>query len=251
MVIGIMGAMSEEIDGIVAKMTEKKITESCNRIFYEGQFYGINVVVVFSRWGKVAAAITATTLITQFNVDKIIFTGIAGAIVPDLKMGDVVIGQHFFQHDMDARPFLRRYEIPLSGLTSIASLESEIELASNAVHNFLKKEKEFRQTLLTHQIKSPKMYLGDIASGDLFVSGSQRKANINKNLPSVLCVEMEGAAVAQVCFDFNVPFAVIRTISDEANENPNIDVEEFNYFKNNLAAQYGFFILREYVLLLS
>jgi adenosylhomocysteine nucleosidase len=95
------------------------------------------------------------------------------------------------------------------------------------------------------------MYLGDIASGDLFVSGSQRKANINRNLPSVLCVEMEGAAVAQVCFDFNVPFAVIRTISDVANENPNIDVEEFNYFKNNLAAQYGFFILREYVQLLS
>ena len=113
------------------------------------------------------------------------------------------------------------------------------------------KEKDFRQTLIAHQIKSPKMYLGDIASGDLFVSGSQRKANINRNLPSVLCVEMEGAAVAQVCFDFNVPFAVIRTISDVANENPNIDVEEFNYFKNNLAAQYGFFILREYVQLLS
>ncbi|MBQ7389279.1 MAG: 5'-methylthioadenosine/adenosylhomocysteine nucleosidase [Paludibacteraceae bacterium] len=251
MKLGIMGAMHEEVEGIIAHIEQKKITETSNRIFYEGLFFGKEVVVVFSRWGKVAAAITATILIQDFKVDKIIFTGIAGAVVPDLKLGDIVIGQRYFQHDMDARPLLKRYEIPLTGKTSIVALQNEVELAANAVHNFLKNAKEFRKELAEHQINVPSMYLGDIASGDLFVSGAQRKANINKNLPSVLCVEMEGAAVAQVCFDFNLPFVVIRSISDTANENFGIDAENALYFSEKLAAQYSLFIMKEYVSLLQ
>ncbi len=251
MKLGIMGAMHDEVEGIIAHIEKKQITETSNRIFYEGLFFDTEVVVVFSRWGKVAAATTATILIQHFKVDKIIFTGIAGAVVPDLKLGDIVIGQRYFQHDMDARPLLKHYEIPLLGKTSIAAPQSEVDLAANAVHNFLKNAKDFRKILIEHQINAPRMYLGDIASGDLFVSGAKRKATINKNLPSVLCVEMEGAAVAQVCFDFNMPFVVIRSISDTANENFGIDAENALFFSNNLAAQYSFLIMKEYVQLLK
>lgn len=249
MKIGIMGAMHEEVEGIIAHIESKKITELSNRIFYEGKFFGADVVVVFSRWGKVAAATTATLLIQHFGVNKIVFTGIAGAVVPDLKLGDIVVGQRYFQHDMDSRPFLKRYEIPLTGRTSIEAPQAEVELAQNAVYNFLKNAKEFRKTLLEHQISAPSMHLGDIASGDLFVAGAQRKANINNNLPSVLCVEMEGAAVAQVCFDFDTPFVVIRSISDTANDNDGIDAQNALYFCDKLAAQYSFFIIKEYALL--
>ncbi|MGI6471332.1 MAG: 5'-methylthioadenosine/adenosylhomocysteine nucleosidase [Paludibacteraceae bacterium] len=248
MKIGVIGAMHEEVELIINQMQQKNITEIGNRIFYEGNFFGLEIVVVFSRWGKVAAATTATTLLLKFHVDKIIFIGIAGAVVPGLNIGDIVIGERLFQHDMDARPFIRRYEIPLTGITSIATNKSEIKLATDAVHNFLKNEKEFRKELAEHNIVNPKLLIGDIASGDLFVAGAERKATINRNLPSVVCVEMEGAAVAQVCFDFGEPMIIIRTICDTADET---SAEKFPYFKEHLAAKYSFFILKSLATLLT
>lgn len=241
MKIGIIGAMHEEVELIIDQIQQKKISEFGNRIFYEGQFFGIDCVVAFSRWGKVAAATTATTLLLEFNVDRVVFIGIAGAVVPELNVGDIVVGERLFQHDMDARPFLHRYEIPLTGITSIPTNKTEITWAADAVHNFLKNEKEFRKELLEHNITNPKLQIGDIASGDLFVAGAERKATINRNLPSVLCVEMEGAAVAQVCFDFGTPMVIIRTICDTADES---SAEKFPYFKEHLAAKYGFYILK-------
>jgi adenosylhomocysteine nucleosidase len=143
-----MGAMPEEINKIISAIEDKEIIEEGSRIYYKGKLFEQDVVAVFSRWGKVAAATTATNLILRFKVDRIVFTGVAGAITPELNVGDIVIGQHLFQHDMDARPLMRRFEIPLTGKTSYEIPLQNVELMSKAVHNFLKTNKEFRKYLL-------------------------------------------------------------------------------------------------------
>ena len=118
MLLGLMGAMPEEMDKIIDALTDKKVVERGSRLYYRGKLYGQEVVAVFSRWGKVAAATTATNLIVEFGVDRIVFTGVAGAISDDLNIGDVVIAQRLFQPVMDARPLMRRFEIPISVKTS-------------------------------------------------------------------------------------------------------------------------------------
>jgi adenosylhomocysteine nucleosidase len=114
MKIGIMGAMLEEVSSIKEMMIIDKITIIANREYTEGKINDNEVVIVFSRWGKVAAASTTTTLINIFNVNFILFTGVAGAVVDHLNIGDIVIGNGLYQHDMDARPFFDLFQIPLT-----------------------------------------------------------------------------------------------------------------------------------------
>jgi len=244
MLLGIMGAMPEEMDKIIATITNKQIVERGSRIYYRGNLFGQEVVAVFSRWGKVAAAITTTNLILEFKVDRIVFTGVAGAISPELNVGDVVIGQRLYQHDMDARPLMRRFEIPLTGKTSYETPQQNVDTMAHAVHNFLKKNKEFRKMLVENNINNPKMLIGDIASGDLFISSSAMKLALIKNLPSVLCAEMEGAAVAQACDDYGIPLVVVRVISDAADEAAHISAIGF---VNQHASDYSLSILKEYI----
>jgi adenosylhomocysteine nucleosidase len=244
MLLGIMGAMPEEMDKIIAAISNKEIVERGSRIYYRGELFGQEVVAVFSRWGKVAAATTVTHLILEFKVDRIVFTGVAGGISPELNVGDVVIGQRLFQHDMDARPLLRRFEIPLTGRTSYETPQQNVDIMSQAVHNFLKNNKEFRKILAENNIINPKMLIGDIASGDLFISSSAMKNALIKNLPSVVCAEMEGAAVAQVCDDYGVPLVVVRVISDAADEQAHISAIGF---VNQHASDYSLSILKEYI----
>lgn len=244
MLLGIMGAMPEEMDKIIAAISNKVIVERGSRIYYRGMLYGQEVVAVFSRWGKVAAATTTANLILEFNVDRIVFTGIAGGISPELNVGDIVIGQRFFQHDMDARPFIRRFEIPLTGKTSLETPQQNVDIMAQAVHNFLKNDKVFRKMLAENAIMHPKMLIGDIASGDLFISSSAMKNALIKNLPSVVCAEMEGAAVAQVCDDYGVPLIVVRVISDTADEAAHTSSAGF---MSQHAADYSLGIIREYV----
>ena len=236
--------MPEEIDKIIAQITNKEIVERGGRLYYKGKLYGQQVVVVFSRWGKVAAATTVTSLIVEFKVDKIVFTGVAGAISPELNIGDIVIGQRFFQHDMDARPLIRRFEIPLTGKTSFEASEKNIAQMSQAIHNFLKNSKEFRRSLADYDMKNLKMTIGDIASGDLFVSKKETRNSIIRNLPSVVCVEMEGAAVAQVCDDYDIPLIVVRVISDVADENAH---NAASGFLQQRAGDYSLYIIKEYI----
>jgi len=244
MLLGIMGAMPEEMNNIIAAISNKEIIERGSRIYYKGILEGQEVVAVFSRWGKVAASTTATHLILEFNVDRIIFTGVAGGISPDINVGDVVIAQRLFQHDMDARPLMRRFEIPLTGKTSFEVPLQNIELMSQAVHNFLKNNKEFRHKLSEHDINYPKMVVGDIASGDLFISSKDMKNALLRNLPSVVCAEMEGAAVAQVCNDYEIPLTVVRVISDNANEEAHVSAIGF---VNQHAGDYSLSIIKEYI----
>lgn len=248
MVLGIMGAMPEEMNRIIAAITQKEIVEKGSRLYYRGLLFGQEVVAVFSRWGKVAAATTATNMILEFSVDRIVFTGVAGGISPDLNVGDVVIGQRLFQHDMDARPLMRRFEIPLTGKTSYEIPEQNVQIMSKAVHNFLKHDKDFRRKLAENEILNPKMLTGDIASGDLFISSTAMKNALLRNLPSVVCAEMEGAAVAQVCDDYGIPLIVVRVISDAADEEAHVSAVGF---VNQHAGDYSLSILKEYIALLA
>ena len=138
--LGIMGAMPEEMDLLIAVIQDKEIIEHGSRVFYKGMLYDQEVVAVFSRWGKVAATTTAVSLITEFQVDRMVFTGVAGGIAPDVNVGDVVIAQRLF-NNLDARPLMRRFEIPLTGKTSFEIHHQDQVMMTEAVHKFLKKIK--------------------------------------------------------------------------------------------------------------
>jgi adenosylhomocysteine nucleosidase len=239
-IIGIMGAMQEEIAGIVSLLEGKKEISRGMRTYYEGLLNGIPTVVVFSRWGKVAATTTVSTLILEFNISELIFTGVAGAVHDDLKIGDIVIGSRLIQHDMDARPIMPRFEIPLLGRTYFESPAGQLAVSIKAANELLKAFELHRVLSETElgnfNIVSPKLFVGEIASGDKFFSATEDKRMLVKNLPEVLCVEMEGAAVAQVCYEYDIPFSIIRTISDTAGDASHID---FQLFIKNISSVYS------------
>ncbi len=239
--------MEEEIAGIRSLIENPKDTMVASRVFTSGAILGHPVVLVFSRWGKVAAASTASSLIHHFGVDELLFTGVAGALDEDLKIGDVVLGLRFFQHDMDASPFLEPFEIPYLRKKYFEAGHDQLRRASFSIDKVLKSNR--LQEVLSHEsldsfgLSSPKWILGDIASGDRFVHGFEEKERLQKNLEGVKCVEMEGAAVAQVCSEHQIPFAVMRIISDEANHNSPVD---FQKFISAIAAPYSRELVRSY-----
>ena len=227
--IGILGAMAEEIDEVKALLSNKTIVKIANREFVVGKINGIACVVVFSKWGKVAATITATLLIQEFGVTDLFFVGTAGALADGLKVGDIVISKRLVQHDLDARPIISRFELPLLNRVYVDSDPGLTELAGKAVTNLLDKGVEHMvgEEAVKEFNLDPKLYYGDIASGDQFINSIEKRDEILSLLPDVLCVEMEGAAVAQVCLEFGTPFTVIRTISDSADHNARVDFGKF------------------------
>lgn len=230
-VIGIMGAMPEEIDGVIQLLNNRQETIFGQRKYYSGSIKGIPTIVVFSRWGKVAAATTITTLIDVFNITELIFTGVAGGIHSNLNIGDIVIAKRLIQHDLDARPLLNRYEIPLLSKTYLESDNHLLEQSQKAI-SYLLENKHLHKVinekdLQKFNINAPNFHLGDIASGDQFFSNITQKHQLQNNLPDVLCVEMEGAAVAQVCYEYQIPFIIIRTISDVADDSSHLDFPSF------------------------
>lgn len=244
-VVSIMGAMPEEINGIVKLLYNKQEFARGMRTYYTGELNGIKTVVVFSRWGKVAAATTVTNLILEFNTTELIFTGVAGAISSKLNIGDVVIAQRLIQHDMDARPLMPQFEIPLLGKTYFESAPLQVDKAIKAVSQVLQNGKIQSvigvEELGAFNIKTPQLVVGDIASGDKFFATAQAKNELLENLRQILCVEMEGAAVAQVCYEYGIPFTIIRTISDTANEQSPVD---FPSFIKKIASRYSVEIVK-------
>lgn len=236
-----MGAMPEEINDLVACLTLNSTQVIGQRTYYEGILWGKPVVIVFSRWGKVAAATTVSTLILKFKVDQVIFTGVAGAIHDDLTIGDIVIAKQLYQHDMDARPLMAQFEIPLLNKTYFETPEQHISQAANAAKEFLETILTSISALAAFNIVNPKIHIGNIASGDKFFASHEEKLALQKALPHVLCVEMEGAAVAQVCYEFDIPCTIIRTISDSANNEAHID---FPKFINEISSKYSMGILK-------
>ncbi len=225
----ILSALAEEQQGLIEQLTHPVAVHRAGRVFWRGELGGRPVVLALSRIGKVSAAITATTLIEALGVDRIVFTGVAGGVGPGVAVGDAVVATGFVQHDMDASPLYPRYEVPLyarrefdcdAGLTGILLAATQAALATHGVR--VDFERGGRR---------PVVHTGLIASGDRFVSSAAESRGLLEGLKAVglapLAVEMEGAAVAQVCFDYRVPFAAVRTISDCADDHAPHDFSRF------------------------
>ncbi len=241
--LGIISAMPEEVQCLLDELQNPQITEKGMRSYYEGVLFGKKTVIAFSRWGKVAAAITTTQMINDYNVGEILFTGVCGGLDNSQNIGDIVIGNHLYQHDMDATPLFQKHEIPLLGKTFFeASKNLKLE---NAVAEFSKNVTDYiaQEDLKTFQICDIKATKGTIISGDTFVSSQETLNKLKQEIPEALAVEMEGAAVAQVCYEYAVPFSIIRTVSDKANDDAHID---FPKFTKLIASKYAKGILKNY-----
>jgi adenosylhomocysteine nucleosidase len=240
-----MAAMQEEIDALLKELpADSKVVDDGQRTYHAGHLWGTPVVMVFSRWGKVAAATTATHLISDFGVTEILFTGVAGAARPGLKVGDVVVGARLWQHDMDARPLFPRHTIPLLGRSSFACDEKRRTQLLQAAAAFLRDELPTVVSAATRaafHIQSPRAVEGDIASGDKFFADRADLADLLLRLPTIAAVDMESAAVAQVCHEYSVPFTVVRTISDAADESA---AHDFPRFLTQVASAYSHGILK-------
>jgi adenosylhomocysteine nucleosidase len=245
--LAIMSATHEELAAIVASLADVSTQEFGRRHFHRGRLADVEVVAVFSRWGKVAAAATATQLISAFAATRIVFSGVAGAVSPDLAIGDVVVGSALLQHDMDATPIYPRYEVPLLGRARFAP---DSELGARllaAARTFLASDlvSSVPAAQLEHfRIRAPKVIRGLIASGDKFFASTGDLGLLRRRLPEVACVEMEGAAVAQVCEEYAVPFGIVRTISDSADEN---SAQDFPRFSREIAGRYSLGMLLRFL----
>lgn len=238
--------MAQEIDEVKALLTEKTTVKIANREFVVGKINNVRCVVAFSKWGKVAASITATLLIQEFGVTDLFFIGTAGALADDLKVGDIVVSKRLVQHDLDARPILSRFEIPLLNRVYVESDPELTELAGKSITKLINRgvENMVGEETAKEFNLAPTLHFGDIASGDQFINSNEKREEILSFLPDVQCVEMEGAAVAQVCNEFCTPFTVIRTISDTANHNASVD---FGKFVNEVANAYSRAIIAEII----
>jgi adenosylhomocysteine nucleosidase len=208
----IVSAMHEELSAVLALMPDEHKQVVAGREFWLGHLHGQEVVAVLSRIGKVAAATTACVLIERFGVRRIVFTGVAGGLAPGVEVGHVVVADSFLQHDLDASPLFPRYEVPLYGMSRFpADLALSSRLA-NAARSAL---------------PGVALHRGLVLSGDRFVATSAESRALQAALPEALAVEMEGAAIAQVCHDFQVPFAAVRTVSDRADDAAHGDFSQF------------------------
>ena len=245
-VIGIMSALHEELAAVLADMPDEQRVLVAGRDFWVGHWQGHAIVAVLSRIGKVAAATTATVMLERFGVDALVVTGVAGGLGPGVHVGDVVVASGFIQHDMDASPLFPRHEVPLYGRAHFeADAVLSLQLAEAAQQVLQAAERHLGpETLAQFQLSSPKVHQGLIVSGDRFVSNHAESQALRESLPEALAVEMEGAAVAQVCLDYGVPFAAVRTISDRADDTAHTD---FNRFIREVASRYSRAILSQWL----
>jgi adenosylhomocysteine nucleosidase len=173
----------------------------------------------------------------EIDVQRIIFPGAAGGLGPGVRVGDVVIARELLQHDMDASPLFPRFEVPLTGRSRFGTdRDLSDSLAAAALHCLNHAAERIGEThLADFGIDSPLLHEGLVISGDRFVATAAESDTLRAALPDALAVEMEGAALAQVCADFGRPFAVIRTVSDRADDSAHVD---FNRFIAEVASVY-------------
>jgi adenosylhomocysteine nucleosidase len=228
--LAVLSALAQEQQGLISQLDQPKCIRYAGRDFWCGYLLGQRVVLALSRIGKVAAATTAAALIERFGCTRIVFTGVAGGVGDGVRVGDVVVGTNYVQHDMDASPLFPRFEVPLTQM-SIFSADTllAVELAQAC--------RTAMRSFGNHPHQLPKVHEGLIASGDRFINGAQEVAALVAGLQAAghqpLAVEMEGAAVAQVCHDHGVAFVAIRTISDRADDTAHLD---FTQFVNEVAS---------------
>ena len=234
----IVSALHEELAAVLELMPDEQQQTIGGRTFWRGHLHGHDVVAVLSGIGKVAAATTAAVLIERFGVQRIVFTGVAGGLGDGVRVGDVVVATHFLQHDMDASPIFPRFEVPGYGrnlfdadavLTAQLVRASECMLQTSASHLPDAVRAAFG-------LQAPRCHQGLLISGDRFVSTTAESEALRRELSEALAVEMEGAAFAQVCHDYAVPLAVVRTISDRADDSAHVD---FPRFLREVASRYS------------
>ena len=223
--LGIISALAEEQQGLLEAFERPATHVHGMRKYTAGKLWEIDAVCVLSRIGKVAAAMTAAILVEKFAVTHIVFTGVAGSGDQHVNVGDIVVADSLIQHDMDASPLFPRFEVPLTGLSRFAT---DVALT---------------ERLAAAAAKTARVHRGLIASGDQFIGKLAQIQAIKAGLPELLAVEMEGAAVAQVCFELGIPFAVIRTISDNANDDAAVD---FMHFIKTVASRYAFEVIHNF-----
>lgn len=252
MKIGIMAAMPDEIKTIHDDIQFQEKQTIAKRDFYLGQFDDIELVLVYSGVGKVAASLTASILLAHFHVDEIIFTGLAGAVDNGLERGDIILANGTYQHDYDARPLAdKQFEIPFTGGQRLFTFETgSYKKAKQGIEIFLQQLDHYvdLSELERLQVHKPDFYQGIIASGDLFVQDVTQQKTLYPEDFSVSAVEMEGAAVAQICDDYQKPYTLVRIISDKANADAFASLEEFS---EKLASHYASGIVQEFLKLKS
>lgn len=240
----IVSAMPQELGAVLAQLDTHASHPHAGRVFHQGLLHGQPVVAVLCGIGKVAAATTATLLIERWQVQRIVFTGVAGGLGRAVQVGDVVIADRLLQHDMDASPLFPRYEVPLTGRSHFAAdaaLTAQLEAATRRV---LDDPGHFGPDAVALGVTAPRLHRGLIVSGDRFVSTAAESLALQAALPEALAVEMEGAALAQVCHDLGVPFAVLRTVSDRADDSAHVD---FMRFIDTVAAKASADIVRAWL----
>jgi len=211
MKIAIIGAMEEEVT-LLREKIENPVTDTiANCEFTEGKLHGKDVVLLKSGIGKVNAAMSSAILLERYKPDFVINTGSAGGLNPDLSVGDIVISTEVRHHDVDVTAF--GYEIgqvPQLPPAFIADkyLQSIAYDSANELHDL-------------------KIVKGVIATGDSFMSDPKRVLDIGEKFKNLQAVEMEAAAIAQVCYQFNVPFVIIRSLSDIAGQESNVSFEQY------------------------
>lgn len=224
-VIAIIAAMQEEmqeIQKIMDNIQEKTIK---GLMIYEGEINGFKSILVESGVGKVNAARTTQILIDNYSLKYVINVGSAGGLREELKIGDIVIGDNLVQHDFDITAFGH----PKGHISNLGiNFKSDKELikqAEKAIKNIKQEEKDIN------------MIIGTIASGDIFCTKVEMKNKIRSKF-NAICVEMEGAAIAQVCTLDNIPFIIIRSISDVPNGSNQIEFDEFLKQASKRCAQF-------------
>lgn len=247
--IGILVPMQEEVELLLADLTHAEKTEIASRIFYKGNLAGKEVVLAKSGIGKVASSFTASLLIHHFGVACILVTGVAGGVGDAIRVGDLAIATQAVQHDMDCRPLFPLFEIPTTGITYYKPNEALTAQLGKAAQSFCELDFETQISIDIRaelHIQKPSIQKGLLVSGDQFIGTLEQWNKIRSELPDTLFVEMEGAAVAQVCHDSNIPWCSIRTISDKANAVAHLD---FNLFLNHAAKIYTAGVVKKFLAL--
>jgi adenosylhomocysteine nucleosidase len=233
MKIGLIGAMKEEVLLLKEDIHDLKTSRIGSRDFYSGTIHGHEVVICTSGWGKVAAASTATSLINLFGANHLLFIGLAGSMQDHLRIGDIIIADRLIQHDVHLAGLLPpEVELPCRKDFEFEILPADRQKPLEAVKKFV--ENLGRGTYPAMDAGyDPHIYVGPIATGDQFVATGEGKKLIADRFPDVLCVEMEGAAIAQVAADYGISCSVIRIISDQADEDAHTQFTTFLF--NNIS----------------
>ena len=227
--LAIMGAMEEEIEPLLAHFDNINVIEFANNKYYEVNYKGLDIVVAYSKIGKVFASLTATTMIEKFTCDTLLFSGVAGGINPELKIGDLIIADKLCQHDLDITAFGHPNGFVPGGKVFVETTKSLRETAKKVASE-----------------NNLKVIEGTIATGDQFVHSTERKDFIQSTF-NADALEMEGASVAVVCDALNVPFFILRAISDTADMDAGFDFDEFLKSSAKNSADYLIKIVNELI----